>query len=617
MKYILLLILTLSITSLNATNNSDEQIDDWDYNTTAPQMDKKKRLMPIMGNIKTNHQVAVPVAPTVVPSPVIMSAPMVAGYRAKNIGLSVGGAKDTNNFKANIDNNYLPKLESITYEGQFYNHYFETGIGQGECKALFCPSYSSAKRLNSFSNEEEYFLSVGLNSGIKEGDFKRKKLNLMVVLDISGSMGGAFNSYYYDKVGNKIETKEESRKNKMQIANEAIVSMLSHLNDDDRIGVALFDNDGYKAKGLGFYGKTDKEALSKHILAIKSRGGTNWSAGYRLGLELFDEVNLNASEYENRIIFLTDAMPNSGELSKNRLFGMAKDASQKGISTTFVGIGVDFNNDLVEYVSKTKGANYFSVHSSKEFSKLLDKEFDYMVTPLVYDLELKLSSANYSIEAVYGSPDAKRATGQLMKVNTLFPSHNDGTATKGGVILIKLKKNKKALQDEALTLDVAYTDVNGTAFSNSQKVSFKEDKVYYDNSGIRKAILVADYVSVMKNWLIDSRAACNDDVRWATEQPLEIQKRAMIYPPMHPAYPRVATWEKKSCALNVSEGYKKLFQLFKKEYKKEASLLKDDSLDKELTILNQLLKVKSKKVSEDKKISIYGEEENDEWMYNY
>ncbi|CAA6811452.1 MAG: Unknown protein [uncultured Sulfurovum sp.] len=569
MKQFLFFLLIFNLTFLSAMSkkSSIDEVDDWEYNATSVMEEHSKSMLR---------------------QPTSASAPIM---RSKNIGLSVGGAKDTNNFKANIDNGYLPKLESITYEGQFYNHYFDTGVGTGECKSLFCPSYSSAKRLNQFSDEEEYFLSVGLNSGIKEDDFKRKKLNLVVVLDISGSMRSKFNAYHYDKVGNKVSHNEQEHKTKMAIANESIVTMLSHLKDDDKVGIALFDHNAYKAKPLRLVGKTDKIAIRNHILELKPRGGTNWSAGYKEGLKLFDEVELS-SEYENRIVFLTDAMPNRGELKKNKLFGMAKKASKRGINTTFIGIGVDFNNDLVEYVSRTKGANYFSVHSSKEFSKLLDKEFEYMVTPLVYDLELKLSSSAYTIEAVYGSPESNLATGQIMKVNTLFPSHNDGKATKGGVILLKLKKNKYASNNN-FELDVSYTNVEGKTFSNKQDVSFKNKNAYYDNTGIRKAVLVSDYVSVMKNWLIDSRAACNDKVRWVNEQPIEIQKRCMIYPPMHPDFPRISTWERRSCKLNVSNGYQKLFQVFKKSFENEMNSLNDDSLNKELEILNTLLKAKT------------------------
>jgi len=136
-----------------------------------------------------------------------------------NIGFSAGGAKDINNFRENIKNGYLPIPTDITYEGLFYDYYFDTGQ-QEKCDKLFCPSYARAITQDPFSGKEEYYLAVGLNSGIKESDFKRKKLNLVVVLDISGSMGSPFNKYYYDRFGNRHELGdfEYSNKTKMRVA---------------------------------------------------------------------------------------------------------------------------------------------------------------------------------------------------------------------------------------------------------------------------------------------------------------------------------------------------------------------------------------------------------------
>ncbi|MBS1193327.1 MAG: Cell surface protein, partial [Methanomicrobia archaeon] len=63
-----------------------------------------------------------------------------------------------------------------------------------------------------------------------------------------------------------------------------------------------------------------------------------------------------------------------------------------------------------------------------------------MVTPLVFDLRLRLDAPGYEIQKVYGSPEADLATGDLMKVNTLFPSRAEEGAVRGGVILVKLRQ---------------------------------------------------------------------------------------------------------------------------------------------------------------------------------
>ncbi len=558
-KFIFLLFLTtLTLFAMAKKQKSHGGVDDWDYNATNENNlvgKKSVRNMPMVS--------------------MSAGAPLMK-MKADNLGFSVGGAKDADNFYQNIKNGYLPKLKSITYEGVFYDHYFKSPTN-GVCENLFCPTYVTSSRKNLFTDEEKYFLSVSLDSNIKESDFKRKKLNIVVVLDISGSMNSQFDKYYYDKVSNK---NQESTQSKMQIANQSLVGMIDHLGDEDRLGIVLFDNNAYNAKPLRLVKDTNIEAIKKHIKELKSRGGTNWSAGFKRGVSYFDNLEANLKDptiYENRIIFLTDAMPNRGELSENGLFGMVKKASKNGIYTTFIGVGVDFNTDLVEAVSKTKGANYYSVHSKDEFLKRMDEEFDYMVTPLVFDLKLHLQSNSNSIEAVYGSPEANLATGELMSVNTLFPSPTKDGKTKGGVILLKVK-NK-----DAMNLTVSYKDRSGKSYSSSKKVIFKQSR----DKSIKKAILLSDYVSLMQNWILDERKSCVDKI--VTDYPISVLKnRCLIYPPKRDDFPLSSRWERKSCPLMVSEGYRKLFSIFSRYFKNNISQFSDDSFTKEIEALELL-----------------------------
>lgn len=164
---------------------------------------------------------------------------------------------------------------------------------------------------------------------------------------------------------------------------------------------------------------TDKEKLKENILNIHSSGSTNMEAGMKLGTSLFDEfTNVNSNEYENRIIFLTDAMPNRGNTSQQGLFGMISENSKNKIYTTFIGIGVDLNTELVEEITKVRGANYYSIHSASEFKNRMVDEFEFMVTPLVFNLLLNLDANGYNIKKIYGSPEADESTGQIMKINT-------------------------------------------------------------------------------------------------------------------------------------------------------------------------------------------------------
>jgi hypothetical protein len=91
------------------------------------------------------------------------------------------------------------------------------------------------------------------------------------------------------------------------------------------------------------------QKLKGDILEISATGGTRLSAGMRLATDLFDEfLDINQSEYENRIIFLTDAMPNLGETSEEGLLGMTENKANNKVYTTFIGIGVDFKNWIID-----------------------------------------------------------------------------------------------------------------------------------------------------------------------------------------------------------------------------------------------------------------------------
>ncbi len=513
------------------------------------------------------------------------------------IGLSTGGAKNVENFRENIKNGYFPISTDITYNGLFYDYYFDTGR-KTESTELFSPSYSMAKSKDPISGETEYYMTVGLNSNIKQSDFKRKKLNIVVMLDISGSMSSSLKEYYYDSyvnVNNKDKDYKKESKSKMKVANESVNLLLDKLNKEDRVGVVLFETESHVAKPLNLVGETDIDAIKEHVLDIKPLGNTNFSAGYEDSTNLFSKEMLNDSEYENRIIVITDAMPNIGNVSKEGLAQSIKENADKGIYTSFIGVGVDFNTQVIECLSDVKGANYYSVHSTEEFHKIMSEDFEYMVTPLVFDLELKLESNGFSIANVYGTDTKNNEPGTLMKVNTLFPSSSNSSGeNKGGVILVKLKSNftcgtnlQEEMQNENIKLTVSYKDRDGESHSNSQNVKFgnsiSEDE-YYENTGIRKAILLTRYANLMKNWILYERS--EEDNRFLINTETGIVD--CCCPTTEDVRVVLGENERTSVKLTVGNEYKELFKKMKKYMESEVSEIGDDELKQEIEILEEI-----------------------------
>lgn len=267
--------------------------------------------------------------------------------------------------------------------------------------------------------------------------------------------------------------------------------------------------------------------------------------------------------YENRIIVITDAMPNIGKTDTKQFNQLMEIATHKNIFTTFVGVGVDFNPQFVEHsmrsdtlkvkkeILKVRGANYYSVVSADDFRRRLVDEFEYMVTPIVFDLTLKLKSNGFQIYEVYGNPDSNKSTGELMNVNTLFPSAKRDGKTRGGMVLLKLIRIG---DDPLIELNVKYYDRDDNE-GTSKKVFSMQNK---SGLGIEKAIALVRFVSLIKEWI------SNDE---------SIHKRIEM------------KWESTSNPLIVSEPYNRKFAKFLAYFEKF-------KLERETNLLKKLVEYK-------------------------
>ena len=108
-------------------------------------------------------------------------------------------------------------------------------------------------------------------------------------------------------------------KSKMDVAKEALLVLVSHLTDDDRFGLVVFDTDVSVVHGLEKMEKIKSAELKQQINDVRAKGGTNMERAYSTAVGLFNNHSdlfaiFNDKNYSNRIIFLTDMHPNSGVL---------------------------------------------------------------------------------------------------------------------------------------------------------------------------------------------------------------------------------------------------------------------------------------------------------------
>ena len=489
---------------------------------------------------------------------------MTNASRSANLGLSVGGAKNIKNFRENIKNGYRPKLSSITYEGIFNEYYFQTDYKQNK-DDLVSPAYNYAVSFNPLTDEKEYYLSLGLSSNIKINDYKRDKLNLLLLIDISGSMSAQIDDYYYDG-----KTKTENPISKMQLTGDVLSSVIKRLNDEDYLGIAYFNGDSSIGLESTKVGDIDIEKSVEKLKRLEANGGTNFSAGLDKINLMYDNQNINRGDYNNRLIIISDYMPNIGELGG--LDGYLKTFSDKKLYSTFIGIGVDSNTDLMEDISKIRGANYLTVNSKDKFKKKMVDEFNYLVNPVAFNIKLSLESNGFELKEIYGSPESDISTSECLKINTLFPSITEEGKTKGGIILAKLKKvdNKK----NNIDLKLKYRDKAEEKHSSkiSIKIEDKKNNFYPDNS-IRKAVLLIRYISILRRWLKNETSG-KTTVKLPDEGDNRTQQRSR--------------WESSSTRLEIKVEFKELFMDFYAHFKNESEIIKDDTLKKEEEVLKYL-----------------------------
>jgi Ca-activated chloride channel family protein len=483
----------------------------------------------------------------------------------ETLGMATGGAKDVGNFRENVEEGYTPQPEAISDEGLFYDYHFETGDRDATgSEAAFSPRYATAASEHPLTGEREQFVSVGLDSTLSMAEFERPRLDLVAVLDVSGSMDSPFDAYYYDEHDRRHEVEDAGTK--MEAAADALCALTEQLDDDDRLGVVLYNSRAHLAKPLRDVGRTNMDAIRRHIRDVQAGGGTNLEDGFEAAVDLLQDGRTDAS-VERRVVFMTDMMPNTGQTGETALTERFERAAEHGIHTTFVGMGLDENAELADALSGVRGANHYFVHSTEEFERRLGDEFDYMVTPLVYDLALELDAGAHDVAAVHGAPDADPDSGRLLDVGTLFPSAKSDGEARGGVVLVRLDDVDAT---EPLELEASWTERDGSEHAERVTIALPGETPYYGHDGIRKAVALSRYARELRAWARDVHHADDRGV----DDWISADQRG--------------EHERESVALHVSSAHAARFADLRSYLEREQAAVGDETLQQERELLAAL-----------------------------
>lgn len=209
------------------------------------------------------------------------------------------------------------------------------------------------------------FVKVGLTGFkmVSKGD--RTPVNVSLVLDKSGSMSGT----------------------KIAKAKEAAIWAVRRLDSKDIVSVVVYDS---TVRVLVPATKlTDKEAVCRKIREIDSEGTTALFAGVSKGAaEVRKFIDRNRV---NRVVLLSDGLANVGPQSPSDLGELGSSLIEEGISVSTMGLGLDYNEDLMTQLAQRSDGNHFFIEQAADLAKVFDFEFDDVLSVVAQEVAITIN----------------------------------------------------------------------------------------------------------------------------------------------------------------------------------------------------------------------------------
>lgn len=194
---------------------------------------------------------------------------------------------------------------------------------------------------------------------------ERRPLNLGVVLDRSGSMAG----------------------DKLDYVKQAAQYLVQRLGAKDRFALVSYNHTVTVDVPAGPV--IEKDHINWLIDKLKPGGNTNLSGGWLQGCQLVADGL--AQGQVNRVLLLTDGLANEGVTESARLEAMARQKRAEGITTTTMGVGMDFNEDLLTRLASEGGGAFYFIDTPDQAPHLFAEELKDLLSVVGQNLTVTLT----------------------------------------------------------------------------------------------------------------------------------------------------------------------------------------------------------------------------------
>lgn len=205
----------------------------------------------------------------------------------------------------------------------------------------------------------------------------RTPLNLCLVIDRSGSMEGDPLNYVKSACGFVVDLLAPN-------------DMLSIVTFEETVEVLM-------PPRLVM----NKDLIKQNINRIVPGNTTNLYDGLALGAQ--QVLSSREPGRVERLVVFTDGDPTAGIKDYNALVQHVGEIKSRGITSTFLGFGYEYNEELLAGMAKRSGGNYYFIQRPELIPEVFRSELDKLFTMAARNLELSLKAARWcTIRQVYG-----------------------------------------------------------------------------------------------------------------------------------------------------------------------------------------------------------------------
>jgi Ca-activated chloride channel family protein len=267
-------------------------------------------------------------------------------------------------------------------------------------------------------------------SGVEVPGAKRAPVNIALVIDRSGSMAGE----------------------KIAQAKRAARQLVDQLNATDRLAIVEYGTDVNIFRGE-FATEDNKDRMRRFIARIEDNGGTNIAGALQAGRA---QVQAARSDFSsNRIMLITDGQPTVGMTSRAGLVRLASDIKTGGITVTALGVGYDFNEDLMQQMASVGGGSYGYLRDASAIAGILQRDLQQATTLVARDVRLNITLPEGvdSAEAL-GRPSTN--SGNVLSIP--MPDFSAGQVER---LVVRVRANPKAgsVAQDIGSIKLDYQDV--------------------------------------------------------------------------------------------------------------------------------------------------------------